>query len=114
MAAEPSSLPDLNMLALFGLGSFLMRGSGCIINDMWDRDFDRKVRPEKPHGFQFPSNIMTIFNFRCCGVFFQVERTKERPLASGEVSLVPAFVLLAGQLGLSSLILLQFNWLRCW
>ena len=31
------------MLALFGTGAFLMRGAGCVINDMWDRDFDGKV-----------------------------------------------------------------------
>jgi hypothetical protein len=31
------------MLTLFGAGAVLMRGAGCTINDMWDRDFDRKV-----------------------------------------------------------------------
>ncbi|XP_065829318.1 4-hydroxybenzoate polyprenyltransferase, mitochondrial-like [Oscarella lobularis] len=45
------------MLALFGMGSFLMRGAACIINDLWDRDIDGKVA-----------------------------RTKFRPLASGAVS----------------------------
>lgn len=43
MAAAPGAFPDLKMLALFGAGAFLMRGAGCIINDMWDRDFDRQV-----------------------------------------------------------------------
>eukprot|EP00795_Rhopilema_esculentum_P001576 gene1576-16028_t len=42
MAAEPGHLPDLKMLALFGTGSVLLRAAGCIINDMWDTDFDRR------------------------------------------------------------------------
>lgn len=44
MASTPGHLPDLKMLALFGLGAVIMRGSGCIINDMWDSDFDKKVK----------------------------------------------------------------------
>lgn len=43
MATAPGYLPDLWLLALFGAGSFFMRGAGCIINDMWDRDIDKKV-----------------------------------------------------------------------
>jgi 4-hydroxybenzoate polyprenyltransferase len=27
----------------FGAGAFFMRGAGCIVNDMWDRDIDKKV-----------------------------------------------------------------------
>ena len=38
-----------------------MRGAGCTINDMWDRDFDKHV-----------------------------ERTKTRPLAKGELSMTKA------------------------
>ena len=44
MASDAGSLPDVKMLALFGAGSILLRSAGCIINDMWDSDFDRKVR----------------------------------------------------------------------
>ena len=44
MAAEPSHFPDLKMLALFGTGSILLRSAGCVINDMWDSDFDKRVR----------------------------------------------------------------------
>lgn len=43
MAADPGCFPDAKMLALFGAGAFIMRGAGCIINDMWDKDFDKKV-----------------------------------------------------------------------
>lgn len=43
MAAEPGCFPDWYMLSLFATGAVLMRGAGCTINDMWDRDFDKKV-----------------------------------------------------------------------
>jgi 4-hydroxybenzoate polyprenyltransferase len=65
---------------LFLIGGLLMRGAGCIINDMWDRDIDRRV-----------------------------ERTAGRPLASGAVSLSGAFALLGGVLGLALIVLVQFN-----
>lgn len=55
-------------LALFGIGSFLTRGAGCTINDIWDRTLDSKV-----------------------------ERTKTRPIASGEVSVGQAVVWLGIQ-----------------
>ena len=43
MAAGPGHLPDLTLLATFAVGSFVMRGAGCTINDMWDRNIDNKV-----------------------------------------------------------------------
>lgn len=43
LAASPGCWPDFQLLALFGLGSFVMRGAGCTTNDMWDVDFDKKV-----------------------------------------------------------------------
>ena len=57
LAAPPGAPPDLGPCALFGVGAFAMRGAGCTINDLWDRDIDR-----------------------------QVERTKLRPLASGALT----------------------------
>lgn len=35
--------PTLWNLALFGTGALVMRGAGCTINDMWDRDIDKRV-----------------------------------------------------------------------
>ncbi len=67
-------------MALFAVGSIVMRGAGCVINDLWDRDFDK-----------------------------QVERTKKRPLASGQISVKAALVFLGMLLGLGLLILLCFN-----
>ncbi|KAK0165229.1 hypothetical protein PV328_003764 [Microctonus aethiopoides] len=81
--ATPSHvlLPDINMLLLFGFGAFIMRGAGCTINDMWDRDIDKKVA-----------------------------RTKDRPLVTGEVSPLQSLIFLGGQLSLGLMILLQLNW----
>ncbi|CAH2301637.1 4-hydroxybenzoate polyprenyltransferase, mitochondrial [Pelobates cultripes] len=80
LAAEPGGLPDISMLALFGTGAVLMRGAGCTINDMWDRDFDKKV-----------------------------ERTASRPIASGDISRFQALVFLGGQLSLALGVLLCLN-----
>ena len=66
------------LVALFLAGSFLMRGAGCVVNDMWDRELDRKVT-----------------------------RTAGRPLASGALRMRHAAVFLAVLLGVSLLILLQ-------
>ncbi|XP_065576554.1 4-hydroxybenzoate polyprenyltransferase, mitochondrial-like isoform X1 [Artemia franciscana] len=81
LATPGSNIPDLGLLSLFLVGAFVMRGAGCTINDIWDKDFDRKV-----------------------------VRTKDRPIASGEISRFHALVFLAGQLGIGLSILLQFNW----
>lgn len=68
------------LLALFLAGAVLMRGAGCIVNDMWDRDLDRKVT-----------------------------RTAGRPLASGAVSMRGAFLFLAALAAISLAILLQLQ-----
>ncbi|KAG9442278.1 hypothetical protein H6P81_018132 [Aristolochia fimbriata] len=54
LAAPPGNLPDLKMLSLFGCGALLLRGAGCTVNDLLDRDINTKV-----------------------------ERTRLRPIASG-------------------------------
>ena len=72
------------LIALFAVGSVVMRGAGCVVNDMWDRDLDRKVA-----------------------------RTAGRPLASGALRMRQAAVLLAGLLVIGLGILLQLNRL-CW
>ena len=35
--------PSLNLILIFILGTFLMRSAGCIINDIFDREFDKEV-----------------------------------------------------------------------
>jgi 4-hydroxybenzoate polyprenyltransferase len=83
VAAPAGSLPDIKLLALFASGAFVMRGAGCTINDIWDRDVDA-----------------------------QVARTADRPLASGDVSVPQAVGFLAAQLttGLAVLLSLPHTW----
>jgi 4-hydroxybenzoate polyprenyltransferase len=65
-------------MGLFFIGSVLMRAAGCIINDMWDKDLDRKVI-----------------------------RTQNRPLANNSVTYKEAVLFLIPHLGFSLAILLQ-------
>ncbi|KAI5479146.1 4-hydroxybenzoate hexaprenyltransferase [Pseudohyphozyma bogoriensis] len=83
MAAYSAALPVGTWaynLALFGTGALVMRGAGCTINDMWDKDIDKKV-----------------------------DRTKLRPLASGEVTPFQALSFLGVQLSVGLGILTQLN-----
>ncbi len=70
----------LYIISLFTLGAIIMRGAGCVINDIWDRDIDK-----------------------------QVERTRYRPIASGEICVKKALIFLATLLLIAFIILLQFN-----
>ena len=65
---------------LFFLGSVLMRSAGCIINDIVDKDFDKNV-----------------------------ERTKNRPIASGKISVKAAFAYSTLLCFLAFLVLINFN-----
>ncbi|KAH8507985.1 hypothetical protein H0E87_010223 [Populus deltoides] len=80
LAAEPGSVPNFKMMALFGCGALLLRGAGCTINDLLDRDIDTKV-----------------------------ERTKLRPVASGLLTPFQGLCFLGFQLFLGLGILLQLN-----
>ena len=66
---------------LFLSGSILMRSAGCIVNDIVDRKFDKKV-----------------------------ERTKNRPIASGRVSIKLAIIYAISLCFLAFLVLLNFNY----
>ncbi len=65
---------------LFLAGSILMRSAGCIVNDIADKNFDQKV-----------------------------ERTKNRPIASGKVSVKLALIYSITLCGLAFLVLINFN-----
>jgi|TARA_R100000005_G_scaffold96585_1_gene84827 4-hydroxybenzoate polyprenyltransferase len=80
LAAPAGEFPDLWLFILFGIGALVMRGAGCTLNDIADRDFDGKV-----------------------------ERTKKRPIPSGQVTLTQAFIWLGLQCLIGLLILSQFN-----
>ncbi|KAF8779213.1 hypothetical protein HU200_002890 [Digitaria exilis] len=80
MAAEKAEVPDMKMMALFGFGSVFLRGVACTVNDLLDRDIDKKV-----------------------------ERTKSRPLASGVLTPAQGFYFLVFQVLLWIGFLLQLN-----
>ena len=67
-------------IILFFLGSVLMRSAGCIVNDILDRKFDKKVF-----------------------------RTKDRPIASGKISVFNGFIYASILCLLALLVLLNFN-----
>jgi 4-hydroxybenzoate polyprenyltransferase len=67
-------------LLLFFIGAFAMRGAGCTWNDIVDRDLDGRV-----------------------------ERTRSRPIPSGQVSTAQAAAFLAAQAVVGLAVLLQFN-----
>ncbi len=69
------------LYALFGVGAMVMRGAGCTYNDIVDRDFDAKV-----------------------------ERTRTRPIPSGQVTVKGAILFMALLLLVGLAILLQLNW----
>jgi 4-hydroxybenzoate polyprenyltransferase len=84
LLANVSLHETIRLAALFAIGSVVMRGAGCVVNDMWDRDLDRLVA-----------------------------RTAARPLASGALRMRQAAMLLAGMLAAGLVVLLQLNPL-CW
>lgn len=67
-------------MILFIIGATIMRGAGCVMNDLWDRDLDKMV-----------------------------ERTRNRPIASGAVSPKQALLFLLGLLICALIIVLQYN-----
>ena len=67
-------------LSLFFLGSVLMRSAGCIVNDISDKEFDKKV-----------------------------ERTKNRPIAANKVSVKLAIFYTVILCSLAFLVLINFN-----
>jgi 4-hydroxybenzoate polyprenyltransferase len=72
---------EYRLILLFFLGSVIMRSAGCIMNDFWDRNIDRKV-----------------------------ERTKKRPLASNQITPLEALLLFITLSIFGLLILLQLSY----
>ena len=74
------NIDDIILLALFCIGAVIMRGAGCVINDLWDRELDKKVA-----------------------------RTASRPIAAGDVSVRQALCFLGGLLLAGLVILFQMH-----
>lgn len=80
LLARAPGAETVRLILLFGIGSVVMRAAGCVVNDLWDRDIDRKVA-----------------------------RTAGRPLASGALRPRHALAFLAVLLLIGLAILLQLN-----
>jgi 4-hydroxybenzoate polyprenyltransferase len=77
--------PAWHIVAIFVLGTVLMRSAGCVINDYADRDFDKHVK-----------------------------RTQERPITSGKIAPAEALWLAAALAIFSLLLILPLNALTIW
>ena len=40
-------MASFKLMLLFTIGAIVMRGAGCVVNDLWDRDLDRNVARTK-------------------------------------------------------------------
>lgn len=80
LATPAGSLPSAWLVALFAAGALVMRGAGCVVNDIADRDFDAMVA-----------------------------RTALRPIPSGEVSVPQALIFLALLLAVGLAVLLALT-----
>ncbi|HVY00998.1 MAG TPA: 4-hydroxybenzoate octaprenyltransferase [Pseudorhodoplanes sp.] len=78
--ADGQTAPRIWHLVLFAIGAVAMRGAGCTWNDLTDRDLDARV-----------------------------ERTRSRPIPSGQVTPRQAFAFLVLQALIGLAVLLQFN-----
>src|SRR5215472_5178348 len=78
--AASEAFPSPWHLALFFVGAFAMRGAGCTWNDIVDRDLDGRV-----------------------------ERTRSRPIPSGQVSVAQAAAFMVALAFIGLVVLLQFN-----
>src|SRR5205809_4145168 len=72
--------PDPWLLLLFAVGAVAMRGAGCTLNDIADREYDGKVA-----------------------------RTRLRPLPSGRVTVAQATLFMLGQLAVGAAVLFSLN-----
>ncbi len=79
-AAATGQPPDFRLALLFAIGALVMRGAGCTVNDLADRDFDARVA-----------------------------RTAGRPIPSGQISVRRAVVFLVLQLAAGLMILVQLH-----
>jgi 4-hydroxybenzoate polyprenyltransferase len=80
LLSRPSPHESVRLIVLFAIGAVVMRAAGCVVNDLWDRDIDRRVA-----------------------------RTAARPLASGMLRPRQALVFLAALLLAGLAVLSRLN-----
>src|SRR3984957_6614149 len=78
IALAANGWPDWRLIVLFGIGAVAMRGAGCTLNDIADREFDAKVA-----------------------------RTRLRPIPSGKVTVAQAILFMHLQLAVGAAALLS-------
>jgi 4-hydroxybenzoate polyprenyltransferase len=78
--AAGTRMPGIWLLVLFAIGAIVMRGAGCVYNDIADRHFDARVT-----------------------------RTRTRPIPSGQVSVHAAAIFMVALCFVGLAVLLQFN-----
>lgn len=74
------AMPAWKLIIIFSLGVLIMRSAGCVINDIADRKFDS-----------------------------QVTRTKQRPLASGQLSMKQAWLVFSALIIIALILVSQLN-----
>jgi 4-hydroxybenzoate polyprenyltransferase len=79
--SSPTLIPNLWTVGLFTVGALGARSAGCIINDFSDRDIDKNV-----------------------------DRTKARPLTTGEISPLQASTFLGGLMAVNFAVLFSLPW----
>lgn len=79
-SAAEKPFPNIWFLGLFAIGAFVMRGAGCVYNDIIDREYDARVA-----------------------------RTRSRPLPSGQISVFQAKIFMLALAFAGFLVLIQFN-----
>jgi 4-hydroxybenzoate polyprenyltransferase len=84
-AQAQAGLPNVWHMVLFLIGAVAMRGAGCTYNDIIDTKIDAMV-----------------------------ERTRSRPLPSGQITKRAAWVFLVAQALTGFVVLIQFNWFSIW
>ena len=91
---------DLNLflyyLLLFFLGSVLMRSAGCIVNDIVDKDFDKKVKRTKKRPLaakQISTKLASVYALSLCIIaFFILIQFNKFTIFLGMASMIPAFL----------------------
>lgn len=85
LLAGAPAIEAVRLIVLFAVGAIAMRGAGCVYNDIVDRDLDARVA-----------------------------RTRDRPLASGRVTLKGAWAFLIALCLIGLAVLVALNWPARW
>ena len=82
----------IKLMFIFLIGSIVMRAAGCTINDMWDKDIDKKIsRTKRPvmmsTGMSTMNEIQTAIEILDCDNFLLAHATSSYPASYDELNL---------------------------